>query len=320
MVMLGEKPWVKYEELSKKEGKFIVEPLERGYGATLGNSLRRVLLSSLSGSAVTAIKIEDVPHEFSTMPGIAEDVLEIILNIKEIVVISHSEAPKIIKLEAKGKGEVVAGDIKHDDEIKIANPEHVIAHLDVKGKLKIEMTVERGKGYVPAERNKKSGQPAGTIPIDAVFAPVLKVNIFTEAVRVGQEIDYDRLILHVWTNGSMTPDMAMVESAKILARHVDMFMHLGQKSEVLGIPIKGAEDKGESIMEITIEDLELSARSYNCLKNAGIKTVSELVKYTEEDLMNLKNFGLKSLNEIREKLAEYKINIAQSAESKEAKE
>lgn len=316
MVMIGEKPWVKYEEISDREGKFIVEPLERGYGATLGNSLRRVLLSSLPGAAVTSIVIEDVPHEFSTIAGVTEDVLEIMLNVKEIVVKSHSDVPKLIKLSAKGKGEIKAGDIEHDAEVEIINPDLKIATLDSKGKMKMELVVEKGKGYVPAERNKKSGQPTGTIPVDSIFSPVLKVNITTEEVRVGQEINYDKLILHVWTNGALPPDVAVKESAKILARHVDMFVHLGQKSEVLGIPIKGAEEKAESAIDMTVEDLELSARSYNCLKSAGIKTVGELIKYSEEDLMNLKNFGLKSLNEIREKLSEYKIDIPSGEGSK----
>ncbi|MBU0687140.1 MAG: DNA-directed RNA polymerase subunit alpha [Candidatus Margulisbacteria bacterium] len=315
MVMIGEKPWVKFEEISDTEGKFIVEPLERGYGSTLGNSLRRVLLSSLPGAAITSISIEGVPHEFSTISAVTEDVLEIMLNLKEIVVKSHSDSPKVMKLSAKGKGDVVAGDIEHDAEIEIINKDKKIATLDAKGKLNMEMTVERGKGYVPAVRNKKGGLAAGTIPVDSIFTPVLKVNITIEEVRVGQEINYDKLILHVWTDGSIGPEAAMKESAKILARHVDMFVHLGQKSEVLGIPIKGAEEKGESAMDMTIEDLELSARSYNCLKSANIKTVREVVKYSEEDLMNLKNFGLKSLNEIREKLSEYKINIPSSEES-----
>jgi DNA-directed RNA polymerase subunit alpha len=310
--MIGEKPWVKFEEVSLQEGRFIVEPLERGFGATLGNALRRVLLSSLPGAAVTSLKIEGVPHEFSTMAGVAEDVLEIILNIKEIVIKSHSEQPKVVTLEAKGEGDVLAGQIKHDAEIEIINPDKKICTLDSKAKLKMEMVIEKGKGFIPAERNKKTILGAGHIPTDAIFTPVLKVNIAVEEVRVGQEINYDKLILQVWTNGSISPDDAVKESAKILARHVDMFVHLGQKSEVLGIPIKGAEEKAESVMDMTIEDLELSARSYNCLKNAGIKTVAELVKYSEEEMMNFKNFGLKSLNEVREKLSEYKINLMRS--------
>ncbi|MFA4858737.1 MAG: DNA-directed RNA polymerase subunit alpha [Candidatus Margulisiibacteriota bacterium] len=319
MVMIGEKPWVKFEEVSPQEGRFIVEPLERGFGATLGNALRRVLLSSLPGAAITSLKIEGVPHEFSTMAGVSEDVLEMILNIKELVIKSHSDQPKVVTLEAKGEGEVLAGQIKHDAEIEIINSDKKICTLDAKAKLKMEMVVEKGKGFTPAERNKKTILGAGHIPTDAIFTPVLKVNIAVEEVRVGQEINYDKLILQVWTNGSISPDEAVKESAKILARHVDMFVHLGQKSEVLGIPIKGAEEKAESVMDMTIEDLELSARSYNCLKNAGIKTVAELVKYSEEEMMNFKNFGLKSLNEVREKLAEYKINLVQ-AENQPLKE
>jgi DNA-directed RNA polymerase subunit alpha len=309
MIMIGEKPWVKSVPQGDNYGKFIVEPLERGYGSTLGNALRRVLLSSLPSSAVTTVKFENVPHQFSTIPGVVEDVLQIILNIKGIIIKSHTDEPKTITLKAKGKGEIKASDITHDAEIEIVNGDHVIANLENNGKLNIEMTVERGKGYVVAERNKKPNQAIGTIPIDSIFTPVLKVNVSTEEVRVGQEINYDRLILDVWTNGTISPEDAVKESAKILARHVDMFVNLGQRAESLGVAVSGKEESKESTLEMSIDDLELSARSSNCLKKAGIKSVGELVKYSETDLMKIKNFGAKSAKEVIEKLQEYKLGM-----------
>jgi DNA-directed RNA polymerase subunit alpha len=313
MIMIGEKPWVKYVPQTDKYGQFIVEPLERGYGSTLGNALRRVLLSSLPGAAVASIKIDGVSHQFSTIPGVVEDVLQIILNIKEIVIRSHTDEPKVITLKAKGKGQVKASDITHDAEIEIVNGDLVIANLENNGKLNIEMVIDHGKGYVVAERNKKPNQSIGTIPIDSIFTPVLKVNVSTEEVRVGQEINYDRLILNVWTNGSITPEDAVKESAKILARHVDMFVNLGQRSESLGISVSGKEEAKESVLEMNIEDLELSARSSNCLKKAGIKTVGELSDYSELDLMKIKNFGAKSAKEVIEKLKEYKLILKEMA-------
>ena len=309
MIMIGEKPWVRHVPQEENHGRFVVEPLERGYGSTLGNALRRVLLSSLYGAAVTSIKIDGVSHEFSTIPGVVEDVLHIILNIKTIVIRSHSDEPKLITLKAKGKGEVKASQITHDNEIEIVNGDLLIATLENNGKLNIEMTVEKGKGYVVAERNKKPNQSIGTVPIDSIFTPVLKVNISTEEVRVGQEINYDRLNLDVWTNGSITPEDAVKESAKILARHVDMFVNLGQRSESLGIAVSGKEESKESVLEMSVDDLELSARSSNCLKKAGIKTVGELVDYSEGDLMKIKNFGAKSAKEVIDKLKEYKITL-----------
>jgi DNA-directed RNA polymerase subunit alpha len=309
MIMIGEKPWVRHVPQEENYGKFVVEPLERGYGSTLGNALRRVLLSSLSGAAVTSIKIDGVSHEYSTMTGVVEDVLQIILNIKSIVIRSHSDEPKIVTLKVKGKGEVKASQIEHDNEIDIINGDHVIATLESNGKLNIEMTVEKGKGYVVAERNKKPHQAIGTIPVDSIFTPIKKVNISTEEVRVGQEINYDRLILDVWSNGSITPEDAVKESAKILAKHVDMFVNIGQRAESLGIAVSGKDEAKESILEMSVDDLELSARSSNCLKKAGIKTVGELIQYSEGDLMKIKNFGAKSAREVAEKLIEYKISL-----------
>jgi DNA-directed RNA polymerase subunit alpha len=309
MIMIGEKPWVRHVPQGENYGMFVVEPLERGYGSTLGNALRRVLLSSLSGAAVTSIKIDGVSHEFSTITGVVEDVLHIILNIKSIVIKSHSDEPKVVTLKAKGKGVVTASQITHDADVEIVNGDMVIATLESNGKLNIEMTVEKGKGYVTGERNKKTNHAIGTVAIDSIFTPVQKVNIATEEVRVGQEINYDRLILHVWTNGSITPEEAVKESAKILAKHVDMFITIGQRAESLGGAVSGREEAKESILEMGVDDLELSARSSNCLKKAGIKTVRELVDYSEGDLMKIKNFGAKSAKEVMEKLKEYKIDL-----------
>lgn len=309
MVSIGERPWVRVEEANEKFGKFVVEPLPKGYGVTLGNPLRRILLSSLPGAAITAVKIDGVQHEFSTITGVVEDVLHILLNLKSVVVRSHSEQPKIITLEAKGSGEVKAGDIEHDAEVEIINPELKIATLDSNGKLKIEMVVEQGKGYVPAEKNKKSTLAVGFIAVDSVFSPVLKVNLATEEVRVGQEINYDRLVLSVWTNGSISAEEAVKESAKILARHVDLFVRIGEKREALAGFGEKSEEAPAAVLDMNIEDLEFSSRSLNCLKKAGIKKVGELVGYSLEELMKFKNFGSKSLDEVRSKLAEYKLKL-----------
>ena len=309
MVSIGEKPWVRIVESSDTYGQYVVEPLDRGYGSTLGNSLRRVLLSSLYGAAITAVKIEGIDHSFSTIPGVVEDVLQIMLNLKEVVIRSHSEQPKTVKLKVKGKGEVTAADIEHDAEIEIVNPDHKIATLDTAGKLEMEIIIERGKGYVPSERNKKSTLAVGFLPTDSIFTPVLKVNLATEEVRVGLEINYDRLVLSVWTNGSVNPDAAVKESANILAKHVELFVHLGEKVEILGIGPEKKDEIGEGILEMNVEDLELSARSLNCLKNAGLNTVGELIANSLSDLMKFKNFGAKSLDEVQEKLTEYKLTL-----------
>lgn len=309
MVTIGDKPWARFEALEEGYGRFIVEPLERGYGATLGNSLRRVLLSSLPGAATTSIRIEDVSHEFSTIPNIVEDVLQLILNIKKIVIRSHSDTPKIIKLESKGKGEVKAGDIKHDADVEIVNPDHHIATLESGGKLNIEMVVEKGKGYVPSERNKKPNQPIETIPVDSFFSPVKKVNVVTEEVRVGQEINYDRLILYVWTTGALTPEEAVIQSAKILARHIDLFLHLGERADDLAINVPKSVDLENAVLSMNIEDLELSLRALNCLKKAGIQKVCDLLNFTESELMNIKSLGEKSFDEIKEILIKYELKL-----------
>ncbi|MDD4179437.1 MAG: DNA-directed RNA polymerase subunit alpha [Candidatus Margulisbacteria bacterium] len=309
MVTIGDKPWVRIVESKDNYGQFVVEPLPRGYGATLGNPLRRILLSSLPGAAITAIKIDGVSHEFSTISGVKEDVLHLILNLKGIVIRSHSDQPKVVTLKLKGKTDVTAGDIEHDAEIEIINPDHKIASLDAGGKLNMELIIERGRGYVPAERNKKSTLPVGYIPTDSIFTPVLKVNIATEETRVGQEINYDRLVLSVWTNGGIGPEEAVKESAKILARHVDLFIHLGEKAENFSLDVEKKEDVPTTALEMNIEDMELTSRSLNCLKKAGVKKVGELISYSEEELMKFKNFGSKSLTEVREKLSEYKLKL-----------
>ncbi|MFA5098022.1 MAG: DNA-directed RNA polymerase subunit alpha [Candidatus Margulisiibacteriota bacterium] len=318
MVILGEKPWVKYEPHDDYYGRFIAEPLERGYGSTLGNTLRRVLLSSLVGAAVTSIRIENVAHEFSTIPNVVEDVLQLILNIKQLVIRSHSDVPKIIKLEAHGKGLVTAKDIKHDAEIEIVNPDQPIATLEAGGKLNIEMVVEKGKGFVVGERNKKANQPLGTIPVDSIFTPVRKVNLTIEEVRVGQEINYDRLVLDVWTNGSIKPDEAVKASAKILERHIDMFINMGERADELQIEIKGSDDLDNAVLEMSVDELELSARSLNCLKKSDINKIRDLVQLTEDDLDKIKNLGSKSSEEIKESLSRYNLNLkgAQKGEEK----
>lgn len=309
MVMIGEKPWVRYEPHDEGYGRFIVEPLERGYGATLGNSIRRVLLSSLPGAAVTSIRIEDVAHEFSTVDNVVEDVIQIILNIKKMVIRSHSDSPKIIKLEAKGKGPVKAGDIKHDSDIEIVDPEHYLATLESGGKLNIEMVVEKGKGFVLGERNKKPTQPLGTIPVDSIFSPIKRVNIITEEVRVGQEINYDRLILEVFTNKAIKPDEAIMQSAEILSKHVNMFIHLGERSDALAIHIPGQGEPDAAVLEMKIEDMDLSSRALNCLKKEGINSVAELIRLTEDDLLKVKSLGAKSFEEIKEVLAKFNLSL-----------
>ena len=307
MPLLTERPWVKFLPESNTYGRFVVEPLERGYGTTLGNSLRRVLLASLPGAAVVFIRIEGVPHEFSTIKGVVEDVLEIILNIKQLVIKSHAEGTKTIHLRAKGKGKITAADIEHDAEIEIMNQDLHLATLESDGKLEIEMSVEKGKGYSTSANNKKLNHPLGTIPVDSIFTPVLKVNLSTEEIRVGREINYDRLILDVWTNGSIAPDDAVRESAKILAKHVDMFINLGERIEVSSALAEEEVEPG--VLEMSIDDLELSARSSNCLKKGGVNTVRDLIKLTVEELMKIKHFGNKSAKEIAEKLKEYSLHL-----------
>lgn len=283
-------------------GKFIVEPLERGYGITLGNSLRRILLSSLPGVAVTSIKIDGVLHEFSTIPGVVEDVTEIILNIKGLSLDIHSEGPKVVYIDADGEGEVTAADIKADADVEILNPEHKIATLNGENRLYIELTIDRGRGYVSAERNKQQTQPIGVIPVDSIFTPVRKVNFSVENTRIGQVTDYDKLMLEVWTNGSIKPDEAISLGAKVMSEHLNLFIDLSDHAKNAEIMVEKEETKKEKVLEMTIEELDLSVRSYNCLKRAGINTVEDLTNRTEEDMMKVRNLGRKSLEEVVNKL------------------
>ncbi|MEL1135351.1 DNA-directed RNA polymerase subunit alpha [Desulfitobacterium sp. THU1] len=282
--------------------KFVVEPLERGYGITLGNSLRRILLSSLPGTAVTSVKIEGVLHEFSTVPGVLEDVTDIILNLKSLALKGHTDEIKVLRLEAEGEGVIKAGDIITDADIEILNPDLKIATLDKDGRLFMEMTAERGRGYVPADKNKKPDQAIGIIPIDSIFAPIYKVNYTVEDTRVGMVTDYDKLTLEVWSNGSITPEEATSLAAKILSEHLRLFIGLTDKLNHVEIMVEKEEEAKDKILEMTIEDLDLSVRSYNCLKRAGINSVEELTQKTEEDMIKVRNLGRKSLEEVESKL------------------
>lgn len=301
-----EKPRIETEELTEdgKYGKFVVEPLERGFGNTLGNSLRRVLLSSLEGCAVTSIKIDGVLHEFSTIPGVKEDVTEIVLNMKSLVAKLHETSPKVIEIAAEGPCEVKAADIKCDDEVEILNPELHIATLGEGAKLNMEITVDKGRGYIPSECNKQlSGNNViGVLPIDSIYTPVLKVNYTVDNTRVGQITDYDKLTLDVWTNGVINAQEAVSLAAKVLTEHLNLFVNLSDKASSAEVMVE-KDDKGkEKILEMTIEDLDLSVRSFNCLKRAGINTVEDLINKSEEDMMKVRNLGRKSLEEVVQKL------------------
>jgi DNA-directed RNA polymerase subunit alpha len=295
------KPKIEYAELSDTYGKFIVEPLERGFGVTLGNALRRVLLSSISGAAVTSVKIENVLHEFATIPGVVEDVTQVILNLKELSLKLHSEKPKLLRLDVRGKKDVVAGDLQPDAEVEILNPDLHIAALDGKtAHLAMELVVERGKGYVPAERHRKSEHVIGVIPVDSVFSPIQKVNYEVEDTRVGHATDFDRLVLEVWTDGSIRPEEALQESARLLIDCFRLFVGTTVAPEVTAGP---QADEANKMASMPIEELDLSVRPYNCLKRAGINTLGDLLQRTEEEVVNVKNFGRKSLDEVKEKLA-----------------
>jgi DNA-directed RNA polymerase subunit alpha len=295
-------------------GKFVVEPLERGYGITLGNSLRRILLSSLPGVAVTSIKVDGVLHEFSTVPGVIEDLTEVILNIKNLSLKLYSDGPKIIYIDADGEGPVTAGDIKADSDVEILNPDLHICTLNGDARFYMEMVVNKSRGYVPAEKNKQPGQPIGIIPIDSIYTPVRKVNYTVENTRVGQVTDYDKLTLEVWTNGSLKPDEAISLGAKILSEHLNLFIDLSDHAKHTEIMVEKEETKKEKVLEMTIEELDLSVRSYNCLKRAGINTVEDLTNKTEEDMMKVRNLGRKSLEEVLQKLNALGLSLAQSEE------
>jgi len=280
-------------------GKFVAEPFERGYGVTIGNALRRVLLSSIEGAAVTSIKIAGVQHEFGTIPGVTEDVVQIILNIKNLIIRSYAKEPKKIYLKVDKKGKIAATDITTDETIEILNPDLHIATLTKKIKLEIEMEVGKGRGYVPAERNKKESQSLHTIPIDSIFTPLTKVNLNVENTRVGQMTDYDKLILEIWTNGSITPKDALLYASHIMQRHLDIFVNFGKLPEEEEEPIETPEESElYERLSLPISELELSVRSSNCLKEARIKTIGDLVKKTELEMLKYRNFGKKSLGEI----------------------
>lgn len=309
-----EKPKIECVEMSEdsKYGKFVVEPLERGNGTTLGNSLRRILLSSLPGAAVTQVKIDGVLHEFSTIPGVVEDVVEIILNIKNLALKMHGESNKIIKIDAQGEGVVTAADIIADPDIEIVNPDLYIATLGEGSRLYMEMTVEKGRGYVTADRNKQPNQPIGIIPVDSIFTPVKKVNYSIENTRVGNRTDYDKLTLEIWTNGAISPDEAASLGAKILSEHLNLFITLTDHVGDVEILVEKEEDKRDKVLEMSIEELDLSVRSFNCLKRAGINTVEELTQRTEEDMMKVRNLGKKSLEEVQQKLAALGLSLKPS--------
>ena len=301
-----EKPRIETEELTEdgKHGRFVVDPLERGFGNTLGNSLRRVLLSSLEGCAVTSIKIDGVLHEFSTIPGVKEDVTEIVLNMKSVVAKLYETSPKVVEISAQGPCVVTAGDIKCDSEVEILNPEQHIATLGEDAKLNMEITIDKGRGYIPAERNKliSGNNVIGVLPIDSIYTPVLKVNYTVDNTRVGQITDYDKLTLDVWTNGVINAQEAVSLAAKVLTEHLNLFVNLSDKASSAEVMVE-KDDKGkEKILEMTIEDLDLSVRSFNCLKRAGINTVEDLINKSEEDMMKVRNLGRKSLEEVIQKL------------------
>ncbi|MGI5985646.1 MAG: DNA-directed RNA polymerase subunit alpha [Clostridiales bacterium] len=291
-------------------GKYIVEPLERGYGTTLGNSLRRVLLSSLPGTAVTSVRIAGVQHEFSTLPGVKEDVTEIVLNIKGIIIKLHSDGPKTVYIEASGECEVKAGDIKSDSEVEVLNPEHHIATLGPDGYLSMELVVDHGRGYVVAEKNKGTQQIIGTIPVDSIYSPVLKVNYTVENTRVGNKTDYDKLTIEVWTDKTITPRDAVSLGAKILCDHFTLFTDLSETIGSESTVKEKVETQRDKVLEMTIEELDLSVRSFNCLKRANINTVEDLIGKTQDEMIKVRNLGRKSLEEVEHKLAMMGLSLA----------
>ena len=313
-----EKPKIEIAEISEdnRYGKFICEPLERGYGTTFGNSLRRMLLSSLEGAAITSIRIDGVLHEFSTIPGVRDDVTNIVLNLKELCLKMTGNEPRIIRIDVEGEKEVTAADIICDADIEILNPDLHIATVNEDGKLKIEMTVERGRGYVPADKNKKPDDTIGVIPIDSIFSPVKRVNYTVQDTRVGNVTDYDRLILEVWTDGSLRPEEAVSKAAGILVMHLKLFQNMDglpeeEEEEEATFP-EEEEDDSSKVLDMTIEDLDFSVRSFNCLKRANINTVADLAEKTEDDMMKVRNLGRKSLEEVKKKLEELGLTLKQN--------
>lgn len=307
-----EKPTIEciYSNEDPNYGKFVVEPLERGYGTTLGNSLRRILLSSLPGVAVTSVKIDGILHEFSTIPGVKEDVTEIILNLKKLAVKLNGENTKRVLINAIGPKEVTAADILGDSDVEIFNPELHIATLEENATLIMEINLARGRGYVPAEMNKDENTPISVIPTDSIFTPVRKVNFTVENTRVGQVTDYDRLVLEIWTDGSVTPSEGVSIGSKIMQEHLSLFVELTDSAEGMEIMVEKEENQKEKALEMTIEELELSVRSFNCLKRAAINTVEELTHRSEEDMMKVRNLGKKSLDEVLLKLKELNLSLS----------
>lgn len=314
------KPKIEIAEISedKKYGKFVVEPLERGYGTTLGNSLRRIMLSSLPGAAVSQVKIDGVLHEFSSIPGVKEDVTEIIMNVKSLAIrnTSDSEEAKVAYIDFEGEGIVTAAEIQCDPDIEILNPDVVIAHLNggADSKLYMELTITKGRGYVSADKNKNDELPIGVIAVDSIYTPVERVNLTVENTRVGQITDYDKLTLDVFTNGTLAPDEAVSLAAKVLSEHLSLFIDLSENAKSAEIMVETESDEKEKVLEMNIDELELSVRSYNCLKRAGINTVEELCNRTSEDMMKVRNLGRKSLEEVLAKLKEFGLELNQSEE------
>jgi len=315
-----ERPNIEVVEISedKKYGRFVVEPLERGYGITLGNSLRRIMLSSLPGVAVSQVKIEGFLHEFSSIPGVKEDVTEIIMNVKSLAIKNNSDANEVktAYIEYEGEGIVRASDIQVDQDIEILNPDLVIATLSGKDtKLYMELTITRGRGYVGADKNKTEDLPIGVIAIDSIYTPVERVNVTVENTRVGQITDYDKLTLDVYTNGTLVPDEAVSLAAKVLSEHLSLFIDLSENAKTAEVMVEKEDDEKEKVLEMSIDELELSVRSYNCLKRAGINTVEELTNKTSEDMMKVRNLGRKSLEEVLAKLKELGLQLNPSDEA-----
>ena len=315
-----EKPNIEIAEISedKKYGKFVVEPLERGYGTTLGNSLRRIMLSSLPGSAVSQVKIDGVLHEFSSIAGVKEDVTEIIMNVKSLAIKNNSDTnePKTAYIEFEGEGVITAADIQADADIEILNPEQVIATLSggADSKFYMELTITNGRGYVSADKNKSDDLPIGVIAVDSIYTPVERVNMTVENTRVGQMTDYDKLTLEIYTNGTLNPDDAVSLAAKVLSEHLNLFIDLSEISQNAEIMVEKENNEKEKVLEMNIDELELSVRSYNCLKRAGINTVEELCSRTSEDMMKVRNLGRKSLEEVLAKLKELGLQLNSSEE------
>lgn len=306
-----EKPKIETVEISEeaKFGKFVVEPLERGYGNTLGNSLRRILLSSSPGAAVTSIQIDGVLHEFSTIEGVVEDVATVIMNVKKLALKIYSDEEKVIEIDVKGDGQITAADITHDSDVEILNPDLYIATIGKNGHLRMRMYAQRGRGYTPADQNKREDLPIGVIPIDSIYTPVSRVNFQVENTRVGQMTNYDKLSLDVWTDGSIGPKEAISLGAKILTEHLNIFVGMTNEAQTAEIMVEKEEDQKEKVLEMTIEELDLSVRSYNCLKRAGINTVLELANKSEDDMMKVRNLGRKSLEEVRAKLDDLGLGL-----------